>query len=287
MTEIRQHDTVKLSAMEEDEQEKWGRLRALTLPKSMSNKLKEQVKEPLRRSDTIHKSLARSASIGSEAGLSSSASQLSIINAEGGRTWKNRVRYLRADGHAERVRLSRDVYDLWHPFLSRPTDFEIHRPWLFVFDFKEDPDSTEHCYGWTSLAMFRAAHAWVQANRMVENRIAKMFLCFDGNFDVIASKKTGRISVPNGLVDEASSCSVHVLDEEDDPDPLPPDSEEEQLPAAPPPKAQGWVNILIGSERKVCRQGHITTAPVPYGVLVCRSENSPGRKFFFLHPCAT
>ena len=102
--------------------------------------------------------------------------------------------------------------------LSAPASIELHRPWPFFFDFKDDPDSTEHAYGWTSLAQLRAGHHWVHANAMVKSKIA-LLVTFDGNFDVVASRRTGRIVIPATVPGtETVSCFTFVLDDVGDED---------------------------------------------------------------------
>ena len=59
----------------------------------------------------------------------------------------------------------------------------------------------------------------------------KLFISFDGNFDVIASKKLLRPSFLEGVPEFGLSgsrhVSAHVLDDGDFEEPLPPDSEAE------------------------------------------------------------
>ena len=35
---------------------------------------------------------------------------------------------------------------------------------------------------------------------MVRNRIGQLFLCVDGNFDVVASKRIGRVTMPTSEI---------------------------------------------------------------------------------------
>ena len=109
----------------------------------------------------------------------------------------------------------------------RPSDFELLRPWMYLFSFADESEGVQssNCYAWTTHGMLRAAHWWTQSNSMVDNRVAKLFLSFFGNFDVVASKKLGRVAL-GSLADHAgASCSAHVLEDSDVEDGLPAESE--------------------------------------------------------------
>eukprot|EP00973_Karenia_brevis_P018096 2486684-Karenia_brevis.AAC.1 len=114
----------------------------------MHTQLKLQAAEPLRRSDTIMTAMKRT-SAHSAGSSSSSAAAASILNAEKTSVWRTRVGLARSSGAHDRVRLSKDVYDLWHPFRSRPANVEMNRPWLFMFHFTDQQDTKQHYYAWT------------------------------------------------------------------------------------------------------------------------------------------
>ena len=116
--------------LDEETNEKCLRKRALTLPKALRSDIGNQAKEPLRLSGKVRKSLTQSAAASAAAGSSEAAARQSILEGETAETWRRRVGYSRAGATKQRVRLSRDVVDLWQPFRTRPTEFELFRPWF-------------------------------------------------------------------------------------------------------------------------------------------------------------
>jgi hypothetical protein len=277
MTEIAAREKAAMKDLPDDAKRSWERKRSLNLPADLTAKLKDKVKEPLRRSNMIRNELEQSAESAGRAGSSSANAELSILAADD--VWKRRARYARGGSGAERVRLSRDILDLWVPFRVRPANFEIHRPWGILFHFADDPESKSHYYAWTTLSMVRSAHWWMEVNRTVRDGVGKLYVTFDGNFDVIASKKGGRVVV-QGLeeVGETASVSPAVLADFSAEDVLPPGSDDEEVKTqteAAMKSVEGWVNILICTDRKrVGQNGNAVTSAVPLCVLVARSENS-------------
>ena len=148
---------------------------------------------------------------------------------------------------------------------------------VFMFHFDDDEESMDHGYAWTTLAMLRAGHSWIQANGMVAGRKGKIFLCFDGNFDVVASKRVGRVHIRlHDNFEGAVSAGSHVLQDwrpgDDAEEDLPPDSEEENTP---PRKedVQGWVSVIITTDQKKFDGDRLVSSGVPLCALVSRSEN--------------
>ena len=253
----------------------WARKRALTLPKQLRESMTQQTKEPLRQSGTVRKALTRNSAASSAAGSAEAGACQSILEAEHAGTWRSRVGYSRVGACTTRTRLSRDVVDLWQPYRVRPTLFEVFRPWAFMFNFDDVEDSMTHGYAWTTIAMIRAAHHWVQANGMVNQRVARFFVCFDGNFDVVASKRAGRVNMPDEEgAHESGTASVHVLHEWPDEGEveLPADSEDEG-PKPQRPQMNQWVSVIISTDRKKYVDNVLVSSGVPLCLLVCRSEN--------------
>ena len=157
--EIRKQEERAIAELEdEDAKEMWRRKRALSLPKTLSTTIRHQVAEPLRRSDKTRDSMERLARDAAQKGSASSAAEASILESQPTKVWKNRVSYQRATAVPERMRLTKDVYNTWLPHQVRPTNFELHRPWLFFFQFSEEDGQTNNGYAWTTLSMLRAAH---------------------------------------------------------------------------------------------------------------------------------
>ena len=69
--------------LSDDAKGSWARKRSLNLPADMKVKLKDKVKEPLRRSDKIRNELEQSAESAGRAGSSSANAVLSILAADG------------------------------------------------------------------------------------------------------------------------------------------------------------------------------------------------------------
>ena len=110
--------------------------------------------------------------------------------------------------------------------------------------------------------MLRAAHWWIQANGQSCGRIGYLFICFDGNFDVVASKKSVRIRVPAGEEGGAgASVAMQSLDDGDD-EVLPPESDGENKDDDIVQEKETWVTVIIATDRKHIKDGRIVTGEV-------------------------
>ena len=127
---------------DEEAAELWARKRTLSLPKQLREQIQMQSSEPLRRSDKIFAQMSKVHGTDAASSSSAAASQ-SLLANEDTAVWKKRVRYSRAQTGHERIRLSRDIYDLWHPFQMKPSPMELCRPWMFKFSFVEEKEG--HC----------------------------------------------------------------------------------------------------------------------------------------------
>lgn len=169
--------------------------------------------EPLQRSDQIRDVMEDRCTEEGNAGSATAAAAVSIMKNLGLTTWKNAVTASRSGACEGRCRLTQYVYDLWMPYSFRRTNFELHRPWAFLFKFTNEADESQQCRGWTTLAMLRSAHWWIQANGMARGRVARLAIGFDGNFDVIAPKRSHRVnSSVVGVADAASTVAVQALE---------------------------------------------------------------------------
>ena len=107
---------------------------------------------------------------------------------------------------------------------------------------------------------------------MKEGRVAKMFIAFDGNFGVIASKKLGRLGLPEGVagfgIGASRYISAHVIDDGDEKDALPSDSEAEGEQEAKEASVEGWVSIILSTEKRTLGRNDdkYTTQGVPFAV---------------------
>ena len=173
MSEIDGHEKMVFAGVLVNVREFWSRREASMLPVFMTKQMRVAAQEPLLRSDQLRDSMGSSLARAGEAGGIASVLSASIM-----------LQY-QPGGRGSRIRLKRNVYDLWLPYFPRPTPFEMHRPWAYCFCFENSAPGNSQCYGWTTLAMLGAVHWWIQANDMFRGKVARIFVCFDGNFDVI------------------------------------------------------------------------------------------------------
>ena len=181
-----------------------------------------------------------------------------------------------------------DLSELLLPLTVRPPSMELFQVWVYKQDLSGDPAG--HYYAWTTNRMLESVHLWLQANEQaVENR-GKVFVSFDGDYDVIGGKAAKRQTRFHKFGDTTGEDKGD--DGDDNADDKAPPSRRRRLMAHPSnhmdrggrhPVGCGdevnetsWVHMFVCTERnrQEKRLGYVLSA-TPFCGIVARSENSP------------